>query len=396
MAAALERLAAVRPREYADTRSHLRGAVTGLSPYLTHGFLSVPQVITALRKVHRIGPRHKLIFELAWREYFRRAWRTEAEGIFESLHPGPLPDEAYASELPADVIEARTGLAVIDRAVRTLYSTGYLHNHARMWLASYLVHLRKVHWRTGADWLYGHLLDGDLASNHLSWQWVAGTGSHKPYLFNAENVLRYAPGDWQISGTALDLGYETLEAMACRADARLPAGDIDTSCGDGVVPPTLRNHPPGALVSPADAAQVAGRDVWLVHPWCLADPPADVLPVAVFDAHFHARWPWSERRWGFVGRRTRALASIRWFDAPDALASALSSARSVSGVSDSHLGATYKPFALDKEPRAFDSPEGPFRSFSAWWMKAELRGRAMGDSSACTSTAALTTPQTSH
>ncbi|MGC8035725.1 FAD-binding domain-containing protein, partial [Salmonella enterica] len=74
-------------------------------------------------------------------------------------------------------------------------------NHARMWLASYVVHLRKVHWRAGADWMVGHLLDGDLASNHLSWQWVAGTGSHKPYLFNAENVAKYAPAEWHSPGT---------------------------------------------------------------------------------------------------------------------------------------------------------------------------------------------------
>ena len=82
--------------------------------------------------------------------------------------------------------------AGFDAWVAELKHTGYLHNHARMWLASYVVHLRKVHWRAGADWLYAHLLDGDLASNHLSWQWVAGTGSHKPYLFNAENVARIA------------------------------------------------------------------------------------------------------------------------------------------------------------------------------------------------------------
>ncbi|MFX7866419.1 FAD-binding domain-containing protein, partial [Acinetobacter baumannii] len=82
--------------------------------------------------------------------------------------------DAYAAEVPLDVREGRTGVPVVDEAVRVLYRTGLLHNHARMWLASYLVHLRKLHWRAGADWLYGHLLDGDLASNHLSWQWVAG------------------------------------------------------------------------------------------------------------------------------------------------------------------------------------------------------------------------------
>ena len=95
-------------------------------------------------------------------------------------------------------------MPVIDEAVRTLFATGTLHNHARMWLASSVVHVRKVHWRVGADWLYGHLLDGDLASNHLSWQWVAGTGSRKPYLFNAGNVARYAPAAWHSPGSVID------------------------------------------------------------------------------------------------------------------------------------------------------------------------------------------------
>ena len=95
--------------------------------------------------------------------------------------------------MPQDVLTGCTGITVIDEAVRTLYRTGYLHNHARMWLASYLVHLRKTDWKAGAMWMYRHLLDGDLASNALSWQWVAGTLTGKPYLFNAENVERYAP-----------------------------------------------------------------------------------------------------------------------------------------------------------------------------------------------------------
>ena len=135
-------------------------------------------------------------------EYFRHVWKHRGAGILSLLHEGPLPEHAYSSELPVDIRKARTGVPAIDEAVRTLYATGTLHNHARMWLASYVVHLRKVHWRAGADWLYGHLLDGDLASNHLRWQWVAGTGSRKPYLFNADNVARYAPTEWHSTGRA--------------------------------------------------------------------------------------------------------------------------------------------------------------------------------------------------
>ena len=58
-----------------------------------------------------------------------------------------LPDDAYASVVPADTFGARTGVPVVDAAVCQLYGTGWLHNHARMWVASYVVHLRRVHWR---------------------------------------------------------------------------------------------------------------------------------------------------------------------------------------------------------------------------------------------------------
>ena len=194
--AALARVAAVRPADYARSRNAIEGAVTQLSPYITHGFVTLPEVLAGVAARHRLDVQHKFVFELGWREYFRHVWLHRGTDILDSLHQGLLPEHGYSTELPADIRQGRTGVPAIDMAVRTLYTTGYLHNHARMWLASYVVHLRKVHWRTGADWMVAHLLDGDLASNHLSWQWVAGTGSSKPYLFNADNVARYAPAAW--------------------------------------------------------------------------------------------------------------------------------------------------------------------------------------------------------
>ena len=66
-----------------------------------------------------------------------------------------------------------------------------MHNHARMYLASYVVHFRRVRWQAGAEWFLTHLLDGNEASNNFSWQWVASTLSQKPYIFNLENVQKY-------------------------------------------------------------------------------------------------------------------------------------------------------------------------------------------------------------
>jgi deoxyribodipyrimidine photo-lyase len=60
-----------------------------------------------------------------------------------------------------------------------------------MWLASYMTHYQKLNHRKCADWTYYHFLDGELGSNHLSWQWVQSTFAHKPYFMNEENLTRY-------------------------------------------------------------------------------------------------------------------------------------------------------------------------------------------------------------
>ena len=379
--AARARLAAIRPDAYARTRNRLDGAVTRLSPYLTHGVVTLRDVATVLAERHALDVQHKLVAELGWRAYFRHVWQHAGDGIFESLPGGPRPDAAYAREPPADVRQARTGVPVVDEAVRALYVTGWLHNHARMWLASYLVHLRKVHWRAGADWLYAHLLDGDLASNHLSWQWVAGTGSAKPYLFNADNVARYAPPAWHCAGSVLDTGYDALERLA-----RSPQAVEARWRADGVAEPRLWHEPPPglALCSAPSGSTIAGRDVWLVHPWALRAPPPglppDTLRIGVCEVGFHRRWPWSERRWRFVATRMAALADHLWWAGADDLRATLRQARSVRAVADAHLGALLDGVAgLDAEPRLFVDPPTRCSSFSQYWRHASRGATRLDD-----------------
>ncbi len=380
LAAARARIAAVRPMAYASTRNHLEGAVSELSPYVTHGFVSLREVLEGVAARHRLDSPHKFVYELGWREYFRHVWDECGAGILRSLHAGVLPEAAYARELPADLREARTGVPAVDQAVRTLYATGMLHNHARMWLASYVVHLRKVHWRAGADWLYGHLLDGDLASNHLSWQWVAGTGSHKPYLFNADNVARYAPPDWHSPGTMIDAGYEALDVLARSARPVAVGG-----AGEGVSEPACRSEPPAWLgCETPDAAHVRGSEVWLVHPWALGALPDDLPPntrvVGLFSADFHRAWPWSERRWRFVGTRMAELVPLRWHGEARAIGEALASAKRVRCVDEPHLAPWLARWAdLTPAARLFPLVERRCDSFSQWWTRAMRGVRTLDD-----------------
>jgi deoxyribodipyrimidine photo-lyase len=85
-----------------------------------------------------------------------------------------------------------------------------------MWVAAWVVHWLKVRWQAGARWFLRHLLDGDLASNNLSWQWVASTFSHKPYIFNRANLERYTGGRYcagcpSAAACPFDAGYPALE-----------------------------------------------------------------------------------------------------------------------------------------------------------------------------------------
>ena len=371
LAEARARIAAVQPSDYARTRNALDGAVTGLLPYITHGFVDLREVATGVAAGHRIEPQHRFMFELGWREFFRHVWQHRGDAIFTSTHPGALPDEAYAREVPVDVREGRTRVPVIDSAVRTLYATGYVHNHARMWLASYLVHLRRVHWRAGADWLYAHLLDGDLASNHLSWQWVAGTLGLKPYLFNADNVARYAPALWHSPGSVIDTSYEALEAIA--RGGRLPP--VRPS-GEGVEESAVHRGPPSGMGAlPADGAAVVDRDIWLVHPWGLREPPSTLpvgaLQLSICPAEFHATWAWSGARWAFVGARMGELSSLCWHDNATAISAALRSARSVHSVDDAHLDTGLRALADTGPPRhLFAEVDRSCTSFSQWWKRA--------------------------
>jgi|694.fasta_scaffold00390_43 deoxyribodipyrimidine photo-lyase len=185
----LRRLAQMQPVAYGKNRNFLDGQVTRLSPYLRHGCLSLGEAIQATKKLASSGA-DKLLFEFAWRDYWRKVWYANGHAIDSDMEP----EKVRLRRLPLsdDVQAAATGLPCMDHFVQTLKQSGYLHNHARMWLASYMVHWLGVDWRAGASWMQRLLLDGDQASNTLSWQWVASTFGSKPYFFNKENLSKYS------------------------------------------------------------------------------------------------------------------------------------------------------------------------------------------------------------
>ena len=392
--AARQRLGGVNPSAYARSRNALDGAVTGLSPYFTHGLVGMAEAAGVVNQRQPLTFDDKLVFEFAWREFFHHVWwhQKNPDAILQDMH-GLLPwSGAYTASLPQDIRQGCTGVPAIDNAVRILYATGYLHNHMRMWLASYVVHVRKVHWRAGADWLFGHLLDGDLASNHLSWQWVAATFSSKPYLFNAENVLKYAPASarpaWDCGGTHIDQSYEALDELARRKGGTGPERGVHDSV---VEPPLLSqpcvDHSAAGVVKQASAAMsnVAGQHVQLVHPWSLSQPaaasrPGGNLRIGVIHLPAHAAWPWSQRRWEFVLTAMASVTDSIWMgDLAELDLSAASSITAEATLFPGYRQALQKMATLAAPPRLLPNPSMACRSFSKFYERARRDAGHLAD-----------------
>lgn len=195
--AALEQLAALEPVRYGRERSHPQKYSTRLSPYLRHGVLTLAEARDeGLRRVSPTAPSQawKFVNELSWRDYFVRVYAQLGDVIWQDLqlYKTGLRADEYAREMPADIVNAETGLRCIDSWSRDLQESGYLHNHVRMWFSSYIIHHRRVAWQTGAGWMMSHFLDGDPAANNLNWQWIASTFRSAPYIWNRENLQKYA------------------------------------------------------------------------------------------------------------------------------------------------------------------------------------------------------------
>lgn len=186
--------------EYASRRNHVPGTVSGLSPYIRHRLVSEEEVAREVLARHSFAAAEKFLQEVCWRTYWKgwlelrpEVWLNYLKDV-ETLGHKWEADAGLRGRLVA-AEQGETGLECLDAWVRELRETGYLHNHVRMWFASLWVHTMRLPWQLGADFFLRHLLDGDAASNTLSWRWVCGLQTQgKVYLATAENIERFTEG----------------------------------------------------------------------------------------------------------------------------------------------------------------------------------------------------------
>jgi deoxyribodipyrimidine photo-lyase len=212
-AAALARLSEFLPSapRYAAERNHAVAGhphVSRLSPAVRYRLMSEAEILDAVLAVHAFPAVEKFVQEVVWRTYWKGwlelrpgVWKDYCEQVARLRVSAPGNILARAAE----VTSGRSGVAIMDRFVRELIATGYLHNHARMWFASFWIHVEHLPWALGADFFHRHLLDADPASNTLSWRWVAGLQTKgKTYLVRRSNLEKYADPSWLEDPAGLD------------------------------------------------------------------------------------------------------------------------------------------------------------------------------------------------
>ena len=201
-------------RQYAKSRNFDFGPgnhanVSVLSPYIRHRLILEQEVIAQTLASHSAGHVAKFLEEVFWRAYFKgwlqhrpAVWadyRRSVDALVAALEAGNELLDRYNA-----AVGGNTGIDCFDAWSRELVETGYLHNHARMWFASIWVFTLKLPWQLGADFFLRHLVDGDPASNTLSWRWVSGLHTKgKTYLARVSNIVNYTDGRFNPQGLSM-------------------------------------------------------------------------------------------------------------------------------------------------------------------------------------------------
>jgi deoxyribodipyrimidine photo-lyase len=339
--------------KYSQTRNFIDGDVSYLSPYISRGVISVKQVMDIfLDKGYVYQSIEKFIQELAWREYFQRVWQHLEDSMFDDIR------HTYTGvkhrNIQQSIVSATTGIESIDTAINKLYKEGYMHNHLRMYTASICCNIGKAYWQLPSQWMYYHLLDGDLASNTCSWQWVAGSFSSKQYFCNQENINKYTYSNQH--NTFLDKSYQELPAM-----------DMPAVLKETTTLPFKTILPSRQELIIDDNLPLLIYNSYNLDPLWKKDIPANRV-LLLEPSHFK-QFPVSEKVIDFIIQLAANIPGLQIFTGE---------VNEIPGIhkfpaiySKEHPAFNYYPGKKDERDWLFPEVKGFYNSFFAFWKKCE-------------------------
>ena len=172
-----------------------RNNVSCLSPYITHRLITEYETVKKVLLKHPFQKVDKFIQEIFWRIYWK-GWlelRPKVWSDFTGDLKGINEDDNYKK-----AINGETQIKCFNDWVEELKENNYLHNHTRMWFASIWIFTLNLPWQKGAEFFIKNLLDGDAASNTLSWRWVAGLQTKgKHYVAQSWNINKFTNNKYQ-------------------------------------------------------------------------------------------------------------------------------------------------------------------------------------------------------
>jgi deoxyribodipyrimidine photo-lyase len=204
-ATALEKLTDFIPKaglSYRNKRNYDLGPsnhnyVSQLSPFIRRRVVTELEVLKAVLTKYSLSSSEKFVQEVFWRTYWK-GWLEMRPSVWLDYQndlsrlENQVMTQAGLRKSWEIACEGKTDIDCFDFWACELKETGYLHNHARMWFASIWIFTLNLPWQLGADFFLRHLLDGDPASNTLSWRWVAGLQTQgKTYLARRDNISKF-------------------------------------------------------------------------------------------------------------------------------------------------------------------------------------------------------------
>ncbi|MEQ9105167.1 MAG: deoxyribodipyrimidine photo-lyase [Rhodothermales bacterium] len=175
--------------QYAEGRDQpSEDGTSRMSPWLAVGAISPRQIWTRAMERAAEGSIQAFLREIGWREFGYHLLYHFPATTAAPLNPSwigfPWKEDP---EGLARWAHGRTGFAMVDAGMRQLWETGWMHNRVRMIVASFLTKDLLINWQEGAAWFWDTLIDADLASNTLGWQWAAGSGADAQPFFRIFN-----------------------------------------------------------------------------------------------------------------------------------------------------------------------------------------------------------------